>query len=59
MCRASAETNLKAGGTVGKGLNDGILYLLAMPYLLVGTIGFLWYRNSKKNQRQPSNDFFK
>ena len=28
MCRMSAESNLKAGGTAGKGLNAGILFLL-------------------------------
>ena len=45
MCRMSAESNLKNGGTAGRGLNRGILYMLAMPYLLVGTIGFVWWRN--------------
>ena len=49
MCRASAGSNLANGGTEGQGLNTGILYLLAMPYLLVGTIGFLWWRNNKRN----------
>lgn len=48
MCRLSAETNLKNGGTEGKGLNTGILYMLAMPYLLVGTIGYIWWRNRKQ-----------
>jgi hypothetical protein len=38
-----AESNLKNGGTAGSGLNTGILYMLAMPYLLVVTIGFVWY----------------
>ena len=46
-----AENNLKDGGTTGKGLNKGILYMLAMPYVLVGTIGVLWYRNRKKKRR--------
>lgn len=50
MCRMSAENNLKDGGTTGKGLNKGILYMLAMPYVLVGTIGILWYRNRKKEE---------
>lgn len=53
MCKASVESNLKNNnGTnlVGAGLNNGILYLLAMPYILVGVIAFLWYRNSKKYQ---------
>jgi len=48
MCKMSAESNLKNGGTVGRGLNTGILYMLAMPYLIVGSIGIWWYRNRKK-----------
>lgn len=50
MCRMSAESNLKNGGTEGQGLNKGILFILAMPYLLVGVIGYAWYRNKKKNE---------
>lgn len=49
MCRMSAESNMSNGGTAGKGLNTGILYMLAMPYLLVATMGFLWWRNRRKN----------
>ena len=45
MCRAAAETNLAQGGTEGKGLNKGILYMLSLPYLLIATIGFLWWKN--------------
>lgn len=48
MCRMSAESNLKDGGSAGKGLNAGILYMLATPYLLVGFFGYMWYRNRKK-----------
>jgi hypothetical protein len=51
MCRMSAESNLNNGGTVGRGLNTGILYMLAMPYLIVGCIGIWWYRNRKKDQQ--------
>lgn len=47
MCRIAAESNLKNGGTAGKGLNAGILFLLSTPYVLIGTIGFIWYRNRK------------
>jgi hypothetical protein len=50
MCKMSAENNLKDGGTAGKGLNKGIFMMLAMPYVLVGTIGVLWYRNRKKEE---------
>lgn len=48
MCKMSAESNLANGGTAGKGLNAGIIYMLATPYLLVGTVAFLWWRNKKK-----------
>ncbi len=48
MCRAAAESNLANGGSSGRGLNMGILYMLATPYLLVGTLGYIWWRNRKK-----------
>jgi hypothetical protein len=50
MCRMSAEANLKDGGTQALGLNAGILYMLAMPYILVASIGYWWYRNKVKHQ---------
>jgi hypothetical protein len=49
MCRMSAESNLKDGGTAGRGLNAGILYMLSMPYLLVAGIGYVWWRNKKNS----------
>lgn len=50
MCKMSAESNLKNGGTAGRGLNAGILYMLALPYALVGTIGFVWWRNHRRKE---------
>ena len=50
MCKMSAESNLKNGGTAGKGLNAGILYMLALPYTLVGVIGFIWWKNNRRNR---------
>lgn len=49
MCRATAETNLANGGTEGRGLNNGIMYMLGMPYLLVGLVAFLWWRNRRND----------
>ncbi len=52
MCRATVETNYNNGaGEASTRLNSGILYLLCMPYLLIGTVAFLWYRNKQKNER--------
>ena len=50
MCKSVVETNLESGGTIGAGLNNGILYLMAMPYLSVLIIGLLWYRLNKKEK---------
>ena len=48
MCTINAEQGTKNGNTQGKGLNDGIVYLLALPYLLITGIGILWYKNYRK-----------
>lgn len=51
MCRVTIENNVANGETnIAAGLNLGILYLLVMPYLLVMTVGYFWYRNSKKKK---------
>ncbi len=50
MCRIAAESNLENGGSAGKGLNNGILYMLATPYLIVGALGFIWWRNRRKGE---------
>jgi len=48
MCKATVESNIENGGkTVGRGLNSGILYLMSVPYLVLGGIGFMVYRNWK------------
>jgi len=51
MCRMSLESNLENGGTMGRTINAGILYMLGMPYLLVGFLGYVWYKNRKKMER--------
>lgn len=52
MCKAVLESNLETGeSSLGKGINDGIAYLIIFPYLLVGTIGFFMYRHYKKQNQ--------
>ena len=53
MCKAVAESNASGGGSVAEGLNNGILYLMAFPYVLMALVAFIWYRN-KKSQRSVS-----
>ena len=49
MCKISMESNLNAGGSAGRGLNKGILYLFATPYLIIGGLGYVWWRNRRKS----------
>ena len=54
MCTLNAENSIKEGNTQGKGLNTGILYLLAAPYLAVAGIGLIWYKKyRRKNGMTP------
>ncbi len=49
MCKGAVETNMSTGrNVIGNGINAGIAYLFVFPYLTVGVIAYLWYRNSKK-----------
>ncbi|MDA0773853.1 MAG: hypothetical protein O2914_03775 [Bacteroidetes bacterium] len=46
MCRAVLES--EEGQQTAKGINDGILYLMAIPYVLVGIVGWQIIRIMKK-----------
>lgn len=48
MCTLNADNSTQNGNTEGNGLNDGILYLLAAPYLAVACVGFLWYKKYRR-----------
>ena len=51
MCKAVVEANLKEGGSAGAGLNEGILYLMAMPYIAVFLFG-IFYFLQKRNKKE-------
>ncbi|RNI31669.1 hypothetical protein [Rufibacter latericius] len=49
MCTASVESsNNESGDSIANGLNKGILYLMAIPYVIAGCVGFFWYKYSRK-----------
>ncbi|QIP17589.1 hypothetical protein G8759_35575 [Spirosoma aureum] len=53
MCRGTVESTVSNGrSVVASELNFGILYLLMVPYLIVASIGYLWYRNSKREHER-------
>ena len=45
MCKAVVE---QGGEEVAEGINSGIVYLMAFPYVVVAVAAFLFYRNWKK-----------
>lgn len=48
VCTTNVETNANNGGKQGNGLNHGIMYLLAAPYIAVAAIGYLWYKKYRR-----------
>lgn len=46
MCRAALET--EDGGNKAEGINNGIMYLMVFPYILLVVIGWAVYKVVKK-----------
>lgn len=48
MCRAVLET--EEGGQAAKGINNGIMYLMIFPYLLIGGIAYVIFKSRQKRK---------
>lgn len=46
MCRAVLES--EADQSAAKGINDGIMYLMVFPYLLMAGVGYMVWRSRRK-----------
>ncbi|HET6228093.1 MAG TPA: hypothetical protein VFF27_17550 [Bacteroidia bacterium] len=44
MCGKVAADDAKNGGTIAKGLNTGILFLMAFPYLILMTGAYFFFK---------------
>jgi hypothetical protein len=45
MCKAVAESNIENhSNNVGQSLNTGILYLMTIPYIIIGSIFFFSFK---------------
>ncbi|PJJ47983.1 hypothetical protein [Hymenobacter chitinivorans] len=52
MCKTQVEAaRTEKDSYDTSGLNKGIVYLMTVPYLLIGTIGYFWYRNTHKKNK--------
>jgi heme/copper-type cytochrome/quinol oxidase subunit 2 len=53
MCRASLES--EGNKTRVEAVNDGIILLMAVPYIIVGLIGFAIYKMYFKKNRETKS----
>lgn len=52
MCKLMAEQGYQSGSGIGTGLNNGILYIMGIPYLLILVVGYLLFRQ-RRNHSAP------
>lgn len=50
MCRAVLES--EADKSTAEGVNDGIMYLMTIPYILVGSVGLIIYWTFFRNKKE-------
>ena len=55
MCKSQVEAaRAEKDDYDVSGLNKGIVYMMTAPYILMGAIGFFWYRRTHP-KRQPNS----
>lgn len=52
MCRAVLES--EEGGTKAESINDGIVYLMIFPYVMVGIVFYVVYRMKFKKKKEQA-----
>jgi hypothetical protein len=48
QCAICSRTVQQMGEKPAQGLNSGILYLMLAPFLVVGVIGYRWWKHNGK-----------
>jgi hypothetical protein len=48
QCSICTKTAQQLGEKPAKGLNAGILYLAFTPFIIVGFIGYRWWKNNQE-----------
>ena len=51
QCAICTKTAEQLGEGPAKGLNAGILYLDATPFLIIGYIGYRWFQSEKEKNK--------
>ena len=49
-CAVCTKTAANLDDKGAKGLNGGILYLAFLPLVIMGTVGFVWWKSNRAEQ---------
>ncbi|RYZ22974.1 MAG: hypothetical protein EOO16_06955 [Chitinophagaceae bacterium] len=47
QCSVCSRTTEQMGEKPAKGINNGVIYLMAMPLAIIGIIGFRWWQRNR------------
>jgi hypothetical protein len=47
QCSICAKTTLQMGEKPARGFNSGIIYLMLVPYAVIGVIGYKWWKSNR------------
>ena len=47
QCSICTKTSMQQGEKPAKGMNSGIVYLMLMPFAVMGYLGYRWYKNEQ------------
>lgn len=48
QCAMCTKTASQLGEKPALGMNQGILYLMGTPFVIIGVIGYWWWKNQPK-----------
>ena len=52
QCAMCTKTASQLGEKPALGMNQGILYLMAAPFVIIGYIGYRWWKNNKEMEKE-------
>ena len=51
QCSMCTKTAQQLGEKPAQGLNSGILYLMFAPFIIVGFVGYRWWKGQKSEEQ--------
>ena len=52
QCSVCTKTAMQLGEKPALGMNSGILYLMGMPFIIVGFIAYRWWKRNSKFEKE-------